>query len=85
MAPDTARSKPLSLTHRLSPIIVRFAEPLPESTPSWEFPESYDHATQLIEEGRWFKGSPKANTRCSRFTLIGADKTHNDDTRERKK
>lgn len=77
--------KPASLDHSRAPVIVRLARELPEGQATWEAPERYDPATQLVEEGRWFCGSPKSNTRCSRFTLLGADKTYNDDTRERKR
>lgn len=45
--------------------------------------EGYDDSTQTIIEGMYFMGSPKKNTRCNKFTLFGADKTFQDDTKEK--
>jgi hypothetical protein len=66
------------------PIVMRVASPLPADEVVYDFDETYDHASQLLQEGEFFMGSPKRNTRCNKFTLIGADKKHNDDTKEKK-
>ena len=45
--------------------------------------DGYDDASQMINEGLYFMGSPKKNTRCNNFTVFGSDKTHSDDTKEK--
>ena len=76
--------RPASLRQPRTPLVARIADPLPADAVLYDEPERYDPATQLLEEGRYFMGSPKSNTRCNKFTLIGSDKSYNDDTKERK-
>jgi hypothetical protein len=76
--------RPASLRQSRTPLVARIADPLPSGLATYDAPERYDPATQLLEEGRYFMGSPKSNTRCNKFTLIGSDKSYNDDTKERK-
>ena len=45
--------------------------------------DGYSDDSQTIDEGIYFMGSPKKNTRCNKFTILGADKTHQDDTKEK--
>ena len=45
--------------------------------------DGYDEASQMIIEGKYFMGSPKKNTRSNKFTVLGSDKTHQDDTKEK--
>jgi hypothetical protein len=45
--------------------------------------ERYNYDTEMLEEGTYWMGSKTANTRCNKFTLIGADKKHSDDTKEK--
>lgn len=45
--------------------------------------DGYDEDSQTIIEGKYFMGSPKKNTRCNKFTVLGSDKTHQDDTKEK--
>ncbi len=66
------------------PIIMRVAFPLPPDEIVYDFDESYDHESQLLREGEFFMGSPKKNTMCNKFTLVGSDKKHSDDTKEKK-
>ena len=51
----------------------------------YDHSERYDDTKEILEEGKYWMGSKTANTRCNKFTLIGADKTHSDETKEKKK
>ena len=72
-----------ALSHPMTPLVVRVARLLPAGLNVWDAPERYDDQQQVLEEGTYFMGSPKRNTRCNKFTIMGADKTHNDDTTEK--
>lgn len=67
------------------PIVMQVARPLPPDSKIYSWDESYDHEHQMLKKGEFFLGSPKSNTRCNKFTLVGADKTHADDTKEKKR
>ena len=47
--------------------------------------EKYNYDEDVLEIGKYWLGSKKSNTRCNKFTLVGSDKTHADDTKEKKK
>lgn len=76
--------RPASLQQLRTPLVARIARPLPEGLMAHDAPDRYDPRTQLIEEGVYFMGSPKSNTRCNSFTILGRDRTYQDDTREKK-
>jgi hypothetical protein len=78
------KQRKLSTKFTGTPIVIRFAKPLFESVDVYDNEEKYNYFSQTLEEGLFFMGSPKRNTRCNRFTIIGADKKHNDDTKEKK-
>lgn len=50
----------------------------------YDYTEKYNYNDDLLEEGTFWMGSKTSNTRCNRFTVFGADKTHADDTKEKK-
>ena len=51
----------------------------------YDYTEKYDDQAEILNEGKFWMGSKTTNTRCNRFTLFGADKSHADDTKEKKK
>ena len=81
----TTSNRPTSFsTSKLqTPIVMRLAKPLQEDATIYDHAEKYDFSSQMLYEGEFFMGSPKKNTRCNRFTIVGADKTHQDDTKEK--
>ena len=65
------------------PVVIRVAQPWEPDGVVYDFDEPYCHETQRLGAGEFFLGSPKRNTRCNKFTLIGADRQHSDDTKEK--
>ena len=45
--------------------------------------EKYNDKSEMLEEGKFFMGSDTKNTRCSKFTILGADKTHSEKKKEK--
>lgn len=66
------------------PIVLRVAESWKPDGTVYDYDEAYSHKTQKLGPGEYFMGSPKRNTRCNKFTIIGADRQHNDDTKEKR-
>jgi len=66
------------------PIVLRVAESWEPDEVIYDYDEAYSHKTQKLGPGKHFLGSPKRNTRCNKFTIIGADRQHNDDTKEKR-
>jgi hypothetical protein len=67
------------------PFILLFVQPTKFDETIYDYTEPYNHKTQKLEYGKFFAGSPKVNTRCNKFSLIGSDKTMADDTKEKKR
>ena len=67
-----------------TPAIIRLGRVEIMDSDIYDHSERYDYTNEMIEEGKYWTGSKTSNTRCNQFTLIGADKKKNDDTRERK-
>jgi hypothetical protein len=67
------------------PLIIRLSKPTEPDPTIYDHAELYNQETQMLDPGTYFMGSPKANTRCNGFTIFGADKTHADDTKEKKR
>ena len=65
------------------PLVLFVAKPIVPDSFTYDNGEGYDHETEMIEFGTYFRGSPKKNTRCNKFTVFGADKKHNDDSKEK--
>ena len=66
------------------PVIVRVGKTTLMDTNIYDHREKYNYDNEMLEEGTYWMGSKTTNTRCNKFTLIGADKTHADDTKEKK-
>jgi hypothetical protein len=54
------------------------------STDIYDYTEKYNYSKEILEDGKYWMGSQTSNTRCNRFTLLGADKKYADDTKEKK-
>ena len=65
------------------PLILFVAKSVDTDSLTYDNGEGYSHKSEKIEYGTYFLGSPKKNTRCNKFTLLGADATHSDDTKEK--
>jgi hypothetical protein len=65
------------------PLIMRLADVTIPDQNIYDGYEKYDHLTDMLDPGRYWMGSNKTNTRCNKFTILGADKTHADDTKEK--
>jgi len=76
--------KTFQTTEKCVPIILRVSKTTKMDTNVYNNIESYNNKTDMLEEGKYWLGSKTTNTRCNKFTLIGADKTHADDTKEKK-
>ena len=65
------------------PVIVKIGKTAVMDLNIFDYSDKYNDETELLEEGTYFMGSKTANTRCNKFTIIGADKTHADDTKDK--
>ena len=65
------------------PLIIKFSSVTKIHTPIYENEENYDEYEEILKPGKYWMGSNKTNTRCNKFTIFGADKTHADDTKEK--
>ena len=65
------------------PLIMRLADITVPDQNIYDGSEKYDHFNDMLEPGKYWMGSNKVNTRCNKFTIMGADKTHADDTKEK--
>ena len=65
------------------PLIMRLADVTIPDQNIYDGFEKYDHSTDTLDPGKYWMGSNKTNTRCNKFTILGADKTHADDTKEK--
>ena len=74
----------LPFTDESVPVIVRVGKTTLMDTNIYDHREKYNYDNEMLEEGTYWMGSKTTNTRCNKFTLIGADKTHADDTKEKK-
>lgn len=73
----------LQTTEETMPVIMRVGKIAAMDTNIYDHRERYDHNAEMLEEGTYFMGSETRNTRCTKFTVLGTDKTHNDDTKEK--
>tara|TARA_Y100001936_G_scaffold251977_1_gene309930 strand:- start:1596 stop:1826 length:231 start_codon:yes stop_codon:yes gene_type:complete len=73
----------LQTTEETMPVIMRVGKIAAMDTNIYDHRERYDHNAEMLEEGTYFMGSDTKNTRCTKFTILGSDKTHNDDTKEK--
>ena len=67
-----------------TPAIIRVGKLEAMDSNIYDHSERYDDTNEILEEGKYWMGSKTSNTRCNKFTLIGADKKHSDDTKEKK-
>ncbi len=65
------------------PVIVKIGKTAVMDLNIFDYSDKYNDETELLEEGTYFMGSKTVNTRCNKFTIIGADKTHADDTKDK--
>ena len=65
------------------PLILFVANPTVPDSFTYDNGEGYDHETEMIEFGTYFRGSAKKNTRCNKFTVFGADKKHDKHKRDK--
>ena len=68
---------------KATPAIIRLGRIETMDTNIYDHRERYDHNTEMLEEGTYWMGSNTTNTRCNKFTIIGGDKKHADDTKEK--
>tara|TARA_B100000686_G_scaffold222995_2_gene230204 strand:+ start:3574 stop:3804 length:231 start_codon:yes stop_codon:yes gene_type:complete len=73
----------LQTNEKTMPVIMRVGKIAAMDTNIYDHRERYDHNAEMLEEGTYFMGSDTKNTRCTKFTILGSDKTHNDDTKEK--
>ena len=73
----------LQTNEKTMPVIMRVGKIAAMDTNIYDHRERYDHNAEMLEEGTYFMGSETRNTRCTKFTVLGTDKTHNDDTKEK--
>ena len=55
------------------PLVLFVANPTVPDSFIYDNGEGYDHETEMIEDGTYFLGSPKKNTRSNKFTVFWAD------------
>jgi hypothetical protein len=65
------------------PVIVRIGKTALMDVNIYDHSEKYNDESEMLEEGTYWMGSNTTNTRCNKFTIIGADKKHADDTKEK--
>jgi hypothetical protein len=75
--------KDLQSTEKTLPVIIKVGKTAIMDTNVYDHRERYNYDTEMLEEGTYWMGSKTSNTRCNKFTLIGADKKHSDDTKEK--
>ncbi len=75
--------KDLQSTEKTLPVIIKVGKTAIMDTNVYDHRERYNYDTEMLEEGTYWMGSKTTNTRCNKFTLIGADKKHSDDTKEK--
>ena len=75
--------KDLQSTEKNLPVIIKVGKTAIMDTNVYDHRERYNYDTEMLEEGTYWMGSKTSNTRCNKFTLIGADKKHSDDTKEK--
>ena len=75
--------KDLQSTENTLPVIIKVGKTAIMDTNVYDHRERYNYDTEMLEEGTYWMGSKTTNTRCNKFTLIGADKKHSDDTKEK--
>ena len=73
----------LQTNQKTMPVIMRVGKIAAMDTNIYDHRERYDHNTEMLEEGTYWMGSDTKNTRCTKFTILGSDKSHNDDTKEK--
>jgi hypothetical protein len=73
----------LQSNKKAMPVIMRIGKIVPMDTNIYDHRERYDHNADILEEGTYWMGSNTSNTRCNKFTIIGGDKKHADDTKEK--
>ena len=73
----------LQTNEKPMPVIMRVGKIAAMDTNIYDHRERYDHNAEMLEEGTYFMGSDTKNTRCTKFTILGSDKTHSDDTKEK--
>ena len=66
-----------------APLIFKLAKPSKMDLSLYDGGEKYDPSTETLIPGKYWMGSNKTNTRCNKFTIMGADKVHADDTKEK--
>ena len=70
-------------TKNIIPVILQFGKKELMDTNIFDYSDKYNHSLDILSEGKYWMGSKTTNTRCNKLTLIGADKTHADDTKDK--
>jgi hypothetical protein len=65
------------------PLIMRIGKVSKAQQNLYSSDEKYDDFEEMLRPGEYWMGSNKTNTKCNKFTVFGADKTHADDTKEK--
>ncbi len=65
------------------PIIIKLGSTSKMDNNIFDYSDKYNEHTDMLDEGVFWMGSKTVNTRCNKFTIFGADKTHADDTKDK--
>tara|TARA_B100000989_G_scaffold148531_1_gene110704 strand:+ start:2953 stop:3177 length:225 start_codon:yes stop_codon:yes gene_type:complete len=69
--------------NELTPVIMLVNNSMKMDTNVYDYIERYNYIDDVLDDGVYWMGSKSTNTMCNRLTLIGADKKHADDTKEK--
>jgi hypothetical protein len=65
------------------PAIILMAKKELISNSLYDHAEKYNHKTETLIEGKYWLGSDTKKTRCKEFTILGHDKSRQDDTKDK--
>ena len=65
------------------PAIILMSKKEMVSDSLYDHAEKYNHKTETLIEGKYWLGCDTKKTRCQEWTVLGKDKSRNDDTKDK--
>ena len=72
------KNEKLNLSSKQVPLLIKLDKNV------YDHNEKYIDSSEMLDEGMYWMGSKTRNTMCNKFTVMGADRKRQDDTKERR-
>lgn len=78
------KNEKLNLPSKQVPLLIKLGKVQEMDKNVYDHNEKYIDSSEMLDEGMYWMGSKTRNTMCNKFTVMGADRKRQDDTKERR-